>query len=183
MGEFINSLVRSLFGDASGSFEEERRQAPRMDAQSGRIGLPGSIRNDRLLNEVLMIAPRFSNTGGIYYDEANLDWIMIPRYPLPERWQERWSKLLIVPPSSYPQLAPLGFYLNKKFRLKAGGSDPHATGQAYHGAPDLLKSGWHWYCVTVENGLGGWHPSADYRQPDNLWTFLNMVRESLTNDF
>jgi hypothetical protein len=30
---------------------------------------------------------------------------------------------------------------------------------------------------------GAWRPDpADHRRPDNLWTFLNMVREALTND-
>lgn len=141
-----------------------------------------SVRNDRLMNEIMMIAPRFSENGGIYYDEENFDWIRIPKYALPERWGERWCSLLIVPPADYPALPPIGFYLNKKIPLRTGGFDPHNTGTAYHGAPDLLHSGWHWYCVTVANGPGGWRTSADYRQPDNLWTFLNMVRESLTND-
>ncbi len=172
MSVFINSLIKSLFGDP-GSEQQM--------TETTHVGPSQSRRNERLLNEVMMIAPRFSNTGGVYYDEQNLDWIMIPSYPLPQRWQERWCKLLIVPPGDYPSVPPVGFYLNKKFHLRDGGRDGHLTGQAYHGAPNL--SGWHWYCVTIQNGAGGWQPSGDYRQPDNLWTFLNMVRESLTNDF
>jgi len=182
MGEFINSLVRILFGDTSVDQANERtRVQPTMIRK---ITTPSpSFRNERLLNEILMIGSRFANSGGIFYDEQNFDWIMIPRYPLPERWRERWCKLLIVPPQDYPSIPPIGFYLNRKFHLKGGGSDVHATGRAYHGAPDLLRAGWYWYCVTIQNGPGGWQPSADYRQPDNLFTFLNMIRESLTNDF
>ncbi len=175
MAEFLNSLFRGLFGSPS--------EAPRQDT-----ALPGrhpvrSIRNERLLNEIMMIAPRFSQNGGVYYDEHNFDWIMIPKYALPERWEERWCKLLIIPPAGYPSMPPIGFYLNQKFHLKTGGHDPHNTSTAYHGAPDLLHSGWHWYCVTVADGPGGWQPSVDYREKDNLWTFLNMARETLTNDF
>jgi hypothetical protein len=29
---------------------------------------------------------------------------------------------------------------------------------------------------------GAWRPQPDPGRPDNLWTFLNMVREALTND-
>lgn len=177
MGEFLNSLFRGLIGSLSGAAHDHNV----MQAPPGPRAVP-SVRNDRLMNEIMMMAPRFSQNGGIYYDEGSFDWIGIPQYALPERWGERWCSLLIVPPADYPTVPPVGFYLDRKIQLKTGGYDPHATGQAYHGAPDLLQSGWHWYCVTVANGQGGWRPSADYRQPDNLWTFLNMVRESLTND-
>ncbi len=176
MGEILNALVRGLFGALSESGADQNVAAERHPHQLSR-------REDRLLNEILMLAPRFNNTGGIFYDERHFDWIMIPKYPLPDRWEERWCQLLIVPPATYPDTPPIGFYLNKKFRLKNGGYDPHATGSAYHGAKNLIDQGWHWYCVTIAGGTGGWKPSADFRQPDNLWTFLNMARESLTNDF
>jgi hypothetical protein len=180
MAEVIDTVLRCLFGESSEAQQNNRPAA----YQSGLMSPTGrqSRRNERLLNEIYMISPRFSDAGGIYYDEENYDWILIPRYALPERWQERWTKLMIVPPPTYPLTPPIGFYLNQKFHLKGGGADPHATGHAYHGAPDLIRNGWYWYCVTITNGAGGWQPSADYRQPDNLWTFLNMVRESLTND-
>jgi hypothetical protein len=29
---------------------------------------------------------------------------------------------------------------------------------------------------------GAWSPKSDPHQSDNLWTFLTMVREALTND-
>jgi hypothetical protein len=131
-----------------------------------------------------MIAPRFSSSGGIFYDEQNKDWLMIPSYPLPKRWKERWCKLMIVFPNTYPETPPIGFYLNKKFHLKSGRRDNHLTGTAHDGAPDLTRQGWHWYCVRIDtDSQGGWQAVPDYTKPDNLWTFLNMVRESLTNDF
>ena len=137
-------------------------------------------RTARIEHEVYMIAPRFSASGGVHFDETNGDWLMIPSYPLPERWRSRWSKLLIVFPSGYPESPPIGFYLNRRFRLKGGNQDSHFTGSAYYGAPDLRSVGWHWYCVHIASGC--WRPQADHTKPDNLWTFLNMVRESLTND-
>lgn len=140
-------------------------------------------RNLRIENEVMMIAPRFVERGGVDYDEENCDWLCIRQFALPERWGERWAQLLIVFPQTYPVSPPLGFYLDKRFPLAGGGGDPHLTGSAYHGAPDLLAQGWHWYCVTpLAASQGGWNAKADYREHDNLWTFLALVRDVLSND-
>ncbi len=131
-----------------------------------------------------MVAPRFSETGGIAFDEQHSDWLMIPNYPLPVKWRDRRCNLLILFPETYPIAPPIGFYLNQQFRLKEGKKDPHFVEFGAHSAPDLRASGWFWYCVRMaENSAGGWSPSPDYREADNLWNFLAMVRESLTNDF
>ncbi len=147
---------------------------------------PNERRTARIDAEVTMIAKRFSQPPyqGIYYDDVNRDWLIIPTYPLPARFKERRCDLLIVFPETYPETPPIGFYLNRKFELRDGQLDGHLTGRAYHGAPDLTDQGWHWYCVTMDMQTpGAWQPRADHRQPDNLWTYLNMVREALTNDF
>lgn len=135
-----------------------------------------SKREDRIRQEVMMIAPRFSkNGGGIDFDEDHCDWLIINNYALPEKWKARWCRLMIVFPMSFPDTAPVGFYLNKFFRLKGNRKDEHFIGRAHDGAPDLQEFGWHWYCVRIADGA--WQPQ------DNLWTYLNMIRESLTNDF
>jgi ubiquitin-protein ligase len=149
---------------------------PSIDKRSSRLAQDRKI---RIWNEMVMIAPDFSNTGGVYIDEKNCDWLILPQYPLPSKWNERWAKLLIFFPEGYPVCPPVGFYLNRQFKLKTGGSDPHLTGSAYHGAPDLRECGWYWYCVTIQ----GWRPSTDYQKADNLRTFLASARESLTNDY
>jgi hypothetical protein len=144
-----------------------------------------SRRNQRIDAEILMIAERFSRPPyrGVCYDAAGRDWLVIPDYPLPARFQDRRCDLLIVFPETYPETPPIGFYLNKRFALRQGGFDPHATGRAYYGAPDLTEQGWHWYCVHMNmDAAGAWKPQPDHRKPDNLWTYLNMVREVLTND-
>ena len=143
-------------------------------------------RNQRIDAEVQMIAARFSQPPyqGIYYDEVNRDWLVIPNYPLPARFRDRRCDLLIVFPETYPETPPIGFYLNKQFQLRGNRQDPHATGRAYYDAPDLLDQGWYWYCVRMDmSAPGAWQPQPDHRKPDNLWAYLNMVREALTNDF
>jgi len=142
-------------------------------------------RNQRIDAEVKMIAARFSRPPyqGIYYDDAGRDWLVIPNYPLPKRFRQRRCDLLVVFPETYPETPPIGFYLNKRFQLANGKYDPHATGTAYYGAPDLTEQGWHWYCVHMDmRAKGAWRPRPDCHKADNLWTFLNMVRETLTND-
>ena len=142
-------------------------------------------RNQRIDAEVHMIAQRYSRPPytGVHYDDEGRDWLMIPHYALPDRFEERHCNLLIVFPETYPETPPLGFYLDKAVPLRAGRRDPHATGRAFYGAPDLLDKGWHWYCVRMDmSAPGAWNPQPDPRQPDNLWTYLNMVREALSND-
>ena len=139
-------------------------------------------RESRIYNEILMIAEHFSIYEGVYCDEDNFDWLIIPKYPLPAKWKDQWCQLLIVFPDLYPISPPTGFYLDKKFQLKVGGADPHLTGTPHYGAADLTAQNWFWYCVTIETGPGAWNPSPDYRQSDNLWTFLTLVRDCLTND-
>ena len=140
-------------------------------------------RNRHIRAQVYDIAPRFSQDGiGIHFDENNCDWLMLPKYPLPERWKQRWSPLMIIFPNDYPEVPPTGFYLKANLWSKRQ-KDAHFFDGAYHGAPDLTAQGWWWYCVLARTDIvGGWRPSADPLKPDNLWTFLNMVREALTTD-
>lgn len=147
----------------------------------------GSRHSDRrkryIIEQVCQIAPRFSTDGGagVNFDEQHCDWLMIPQYPLPERWKQRWTSLLIIFPEGYPDTPPLGFYLALQLGLKSGGRDGHVFEQGHHGAPTI--PGWHWYCVFAQvQQAGGWKPAADPAESDNLWTFLNLVREALTND-
>jgi len=162
-------------------FGRRNRRQERGPLEDSRAPRPRDRRRERVEREVYMIASRFAHTGGVHYDEENGDWLMIPNYPLPARWRQRRCNLLIVFPAGYPETPPIGFYLNRRFQLKSGGRDHHFAGQAYYGAADLREAGWHWYCVHI--AAGAWQPQADHTKPDNMWTFLNMVRESLTNDF
>jgi hypothetical protein len=177
----LNWLKAQLSGptNAPATARQSERNPPRAPR-------PHARRAARIDAEVVMIAERFSRPPyqGIYYDDEHRDWLIIPNYPLPTRFRERRCDLLIVFPGIYPETPPIGFYLNKKFALRDGSVDGHLTSRAYHQAPDLTEQGWHWYCVTMTmNVAGAWRPQADPQQPDNLWTFLNMVREVLTNDF
>lgn len=176
-----DTLIR-IFEAILRSGDERRIDGPVYQPEPA-AALGAVDRRLRIENEVMMIAPRFAERGGVDFDEDNGDWLRIRQFALPERWEERWAQLLVVFPQTYPVSPPLGFYLDRQFDLAAGGGDPHLTGRSYYGAPDLLAQGWRWYCVKpLSAGQGGWQPKADYRQQDNLWTFLTLVRDVLSND-
>ncbi len=181
--EVALSRIMEFFGFNDASYCPDAVSQAVQNARPVITSLPQD-RNSRIYSEAMMIAPYYTKHEGIYFDEENCDWLMIPVYPLPRKWESCWCKLLIIFPDAYPITPPVGFYLNQKFGLKNGGSDPHLLGNAHHGADELQAQGWFWYCVRIlEKCPGGWRPDPDYRKPDNLQTFLDMVQESLTNDY
>lgn len=103
----------------------------------------------------------------------NLDFVVIPHFRLPRRWGMKSTPILIWFPDKYPEVPPHGFYLSKHCR------GPHIFSyNVYKDSPDLSTQGWNWYCVYPQ----GWKAGADPLQPDNLWTFLDVVRMSLSID-
>ena len=97
---------------------------------------------------------------------------------------------LLLLSADYPQVPPLGVYLNRPHTMQpvgalAGGR--HFTGKGYHGAVSLQARGWYWYC----HALGGWEarsaqqhwrPSARPAEGHNLATVITATRVSLHED-
>ena len=182
MWKFLSSLFLPSTNPPSSPLVSPRQPTPPSSSER---------RFDRrtryIRSQALQLAERFSKDGGegIQLDEDGYNWLIIPRYPMPERWRQRWTKLMILFPAAYPDVPPTGFYLTIRARLKSGELDRHLFkgGGFYAEAPDLSANGWHWYCVHAQvQGAGGWKPSADPTSKDNLFTFLNMAREALTTD-
>jgi len=121
---------------------------------------------------------------GVEFDEDNADWMSVPYYVLPERWHHisKTTPLLIVFPTEYPELPPVGCYLKADIPYSPNG---HLFEQAYHEAcKDPLDRGWKWYCVYV--GKGNWKParvrrSGDWRNGDNLWDYFTLTNEALAS--
>jgi hypothetical protein len=186
-------LADWLFASASTSAQHtERSQVsePAPLPASGRVTVGGQRMDRRtryIQTQAYQLAERFSKDGGegILLDEQEYKWLVIPKYPMPERWRQRWTKLMILFPAAYPDVPPTGFYLTIRARLKSGGKDKYLFkgGGYYAEAPDLSHRGWFWYCVHAQvQGAGGWKPSSDPKSSDNLFTFLNMAREALSTD-
>ncbi len=117
---------------------------------------------------------------GIEFDEDNCNWFVAPKYRLPRIWGGRTTPLLIVFPTLYPEIPPIGCYVRKTITQSANG---HLYNEAYHNAyKEPLRHGWKWYCVYVSSGA--WQPArirrlGDWRQGDNLWTYLTLINEAL----
>ncbi len=84
---------------------------------------------------------------GVSFDEEHADWMIANQYVLPPIWHNiaRTTDLLIIFPTEYPELPPVGFYLKEDIPLSVNG---HLYQSAYHEAcSDPLTQGWKWYCV------------------------------------
>ncbi len=131
--------------------------------------------------QVYDVAKNFAK-GGLDFDENNADWVVFPNFFLPSNWNQRTSPLMIVFPTDYPAVPPIGFYLPENVVSPHG----HKYGQAYHSAYNApTQEGWDWYCYTVNPGA--WKPAAPHarsgwRSGDNLWQYITLINEVLGSD-
>ena len=60
---------------------------------------------------------------GVSFDEENADWMIANQYVLPPIWHNiaRTTDLLIIFPTEYPELPPVGFYLKEDIPLSVNG--------------------------------------------------------------
>ena len=122
--------------------------------------------------------------SGYDFDEDNADWLVLPKYRMPDNWRfgGRYNPILIMFPTEYPTLPPVGFYLPDWIRASPNG---HLYRDAYHKASERpLAKGWQWYCVYVNDGA--WLPAKvrnkdDWRRGDNLWTYMQLIDEALAS--
>lgn len=122
---------------------------------------------------------------GVSFDEEHADWMIVNHYVLPPIWHNiaRTTDLLIVFPTEYPELPPVGFYLKEDIPLSVNG---HLYQSAYQEAcHDPLTQGWKWYCVYIN--AESWQPArvkrpGDWRHGDNLWTYFELIAEVLSGE-
>lgn len=147
------------------------------DLYSGRRS---AMSRDLIRSEVFDVAAKLFKDG-VDFDEDNSNWFVAPSYRLPKIWGYRkTSPLLIVFPTRYPEIPPVGCYLANKLKISPSG---HFFDEAYHQASrEPINKGWKWFCVYVTPGA--WKPARirrpnDWRHGDNLWTYLTLINEAL----
>jgi len=136
-----------------------------------------------ITEQVYDIAEKLFKKKGVSFDEEHADWMIANEYVLPPIWHSvvRTTDLLIIFPTEYPELPPVGFYLKEDIPLSVNG---HLYQAAYHEAcSDPLTQGWKWYCVYINPG--GWQPApiqrpGDWRKGDSLWTYFTLISEVLS---
>ena len=142
---------------------------------------PRSARSGSLIRDQLVdISEKlFKGATNIDYDELNYDWMVVERYQMPSNWNRRFVPLMIIFPTEYPEIPPVGFYLPDTIDSPHG----HLFDRAYHGASEApVQEGWRWYCTYIEPG--SWRPawgrySDDWRKGDSLWEYFTLIGEVL----
>ncbi len=139
---------------------------------------PASTEKGALSQRERYIKTQVASVAEVYGERYNqtvqldekLRFVVIPCFSLPKQWGMKTTPILIWFPDNYPTNAPSGFYLSQKCR------GPHIFSRnMYSKSPDLSAYGWNWFCLNTH-----WRPDADPNEGDNLWTFLDLIRMSLT---
>lgn len=150
-------------------------------------GVRGRLSKTIIWEQVISIQEnRFKSEDAILFDEDHADWVMIRRYPLPAIWRHVAisTDLLIVFPTHFPEVPPIGCYMQENIPQSPNG---HFYKAAYHDAskrPLVEANGWKWYCVYVAPGT--WRPApvrkpGDWQNGDNLWTYIDLINEALAS--
>jgi len=98
----------------------------------------------------------------------NLDWVLIPDFPLPSGWNRERTRLLIIIPPGYPQTPPDNFYVDVGLATVAG----NTPGGYSEPAPQIGES---WGQFSWHADVPTWQPGPEPQDGHNLCTFLGMV--------
>lgn len=134
-----------------------------------------------ITEQVYDVAQKFA-TAGLDFDEQDNHWMIFPRFHLPRNWSQQSAPLMVIFPTEYPVIPPIGFYLPTEVVSPHG----HKFRQSYHDASAApMQKGWDWYCCTVNPG--SWRPApasapGGWRSGDSLWEYLTLISEVLGND-
>jgi hypothetical protein len=102
----------------------------------------------------------------------NIQWFILPRWPLPVGWSKTECGLLVLMPPGYPVTPPDNFLVDDDLRV-AGGAMPGSAGHETQLGRQWLRFSWH-----VESG--DWSPHADPLRGHNLLTFLLTIKKRLS---
>ncbi|MEL7638055.1 MAG: hypothetical protein AAGU21_00280 [Solidesulfovibrio sp.] len=142
-------------------------------------GRRSALSREVITEQVYDLALKFAKGSGVDFDEDSANWVIFPRYIMPRIWGVGTAPLMILFPTDYPLIAPIGFYLPGTIQSPHG----HFFRQAYHDASNApIMKGWNWYCCFLHPGA--WRPApnrqaGDWRKGDNLWTYITLVSEVL----
>lgn len=155
------------------------------DRTKGSFWLSRSELSKKIITEQVYDMALECFKDGVDFDEQDAHWMMVPKYILPPMWHNiaKTTPLMVVFPTEYPELPPIGCYLKAEL---AGAPDGHLFPNVYHqAAQEPIAQGWKWYCVFVKEG--SWQParvkkSGDWKFGDNLWTYFTLIKEALSTE-
>ena len=179
----MQSTTHTLSDTRNNSIRPDDLPAMVKGSESLYSGRRSQLSKDIIRSQVYDIAEKLFKDG-VDFDEDDCNWFVAPRYRLPRIWGHgRTSPLLIVFPTRYPEIPPVGCYLAGTLKVSPNG---HFYQEAYHQASsEPIAKGWNWYCVYVTPGA--WRPARlrrleDWRHGDNIWTYLTLINEALAGE-
>jgi len=118
---------------------------------------------ERIMEEIELLREKYPSvqTGD------NLDWLMIPDFPLPGHWNRPQTKLLFLIPPSYPHTPPDNFYVETGLRLVNGNKPSNYN----EGAGVPVGGSWGCFSWHAEK----WQPSSSSSEGDNFLSFIKSV--------
>jgi Prokaryotic E2 family E len=144
----------------------------------------------RLIEELKLLEKAAKNVvvGNKTVEAIRYTAILVKGMPLSsQKFTVSNTDILFLLPPEYPQLPPIGCYLNYPWNT-TGEGDHHFTRQSYYGAPFLSDEGWYWYCVGLGGGfsrevwLNSWKPSNQVDKGHNLATLFVTARYAINSD-
>lgn len=144
----------------------------------------------RLIEELKLLEKAAKNVvvGNKTVEGIKYTAILVKGMPLSsQKFTVSNTDILFLLPPEYPQLPPIGCYLNYPWNT-TGEGDHHFTRQSYYGAPFLSNEGWYWYCVGLGGGfsrevwLNSWKPSNQVEKGHNLATLFVTARYAINSD-
>src|SRR5688572_13054981 len=110
----------------------------------------GVVMHERVKEEIELLRQRFPNLK--HSDELN--WVLIPEYPLPDLFNKSHTNLMWLIPPGYPQTAPDDFFVDGDLRFKNGSSPPaFNVGPNSSSGSAPIPGDWGWF---------SWHPQAQW---------------------
>ena len=123
--------------------------------------------HERVREEIeILLRPR---CGDVQHGE-DLDWVLIPAFPLEAGvFNQASTRLLFRIPTGYPNTGPDDFFVEGGLRLANGNPVPGLNdGSQSSSGPAPIDGPWGWFSWHPK----GWRPSASIEEGDNLLTFL-----------
>lgn len=127
-----------------------------------------SMRGIRIRREAAQLAAAYPGLR-VADDDS---YLLIPNFRLPRQWTPDRTTVLVIPPVTYPEAAPDGFYLQDDLRRREGGRlvTPGHYFAGYHNP--YAAQGMRWYCLE--------DPDRNWRSAhDSLLTFVEAIRTYL----
>ncbi len=132
---------------------------------------------ERVRQEIDLLKQKFTDLQS----GQELNWVLIPEYPLPGLYNKSFTRLLWIIPPGYPQTAPDDFFVDGDLKLK-NGNNPSSfnIGPNSSSGPAPVPGNWGWFSWHPENEK--WRPAAEIEKGDNLLTFLRAVNICLKGE-